>query len=120
MATKRRASKKSESSTLGQRLARFRRLRGLTQTDLADKLGLSQPNISDYERDLFRPNSDTIVRIAQVLKISADELLGLRVSKSQPSVSPKLLKRLAKIESLPKRDQQALLRTIDAFLSKAS
>jgi len=32
----------------------------------------------------------------------------------------RLLRRIQQIDNLPKRDQEALLRTIDAFLSKAA
>jgi len=47
--------------------------------------------------------------------------LGLQPTKGngrQPS--RKVLRRLEEIENLPRRDQDALLRTIDAFLSKSA
>lgn len=109
-----------EKETLGQRLARLRRARGMTQVELAQQVGLSQPNISEYERDTFRPNSDTLLAVAQALKVSADELLGHRVSsKQQPYVSRKLLRRMEQIEKLPATDQRTLLKTIDHFLRGA-
>jgi DNA-binding XRE family transcriptional regulator len=43
--------------SLGQRLARFRKERGYTQTELAAKIGLIQALVSDYERDKLRMNS---------------------------------------------------------------
>lgn len=107
--------------TLGQRLARIRRERGITQTELADKLGVPQSNISKYERDEFRLHGDLIIKISQILRVSADELLGLGNSIPKETESERrLLKRLRSVGRLPKRDQQALFRTIDAFLSKAS
>jgi len=49
----------------------------------------------------------------------ADELLGLRERKSATGGgNRRMLPLLQQIELLPKRDQEALLRTIDAFLSK--
>ncbi|OGQ83964.1 MAG: hypothetical protein A2289_17670 [Deltaproteobacteria bacterium RIFOXYA12_FULL_58_15] len=106
--------------SLGQRLARLRKARGLTQTDLAEKVGVSQPNISEYERDTFRPNSDTLLIIAQVLNVSADELLGHRVSaKETPPVSRKIMRRMEQIEKLPTTTQRTLLKTIDTFLKGA-
>jgi transcriptional regulator with XRE-family HTH domain len=111
---------KGSKESLGQRLARLRKARGMTQVELAQQVGLSQPNISEYERDTFRPNSDTLLSLAQVLKVSADELLGHRVSaKEVPRVSRKLMRRMEEIEKLPATDQRALLKTIDTFLKGA-
>jgi len=105
---------------VGTRLARLRRDRGITQAELAESLGLAQPNVSDYERGVLRLNADLILKITRVLKVSADELLGLQEPKSsRPAPKGRLARKLQEIERLPRRDQEALLRTIDAFLSKA-
>ena len=62
------------------------------------------------------------MQLIGILGISADELLG--AAKTPASTTPiknrRLYRQLQSIDKLPKRDQQALLRTIDAFLSKAS
>lgn len=116
----RRTDPQSEE-TVGERLARIRRERGITQAELAEKLGLAQPNVSDYERGILRLNADLILKLTGILKVSADELLGLRQPKSTRSVkNRRLARRIEEIERLPRRDQEALLRTIDAFLTKAS
>lgn len=115
-----RSTQLNNEESIGERLARLRRERGITQAELAQKLDLAQPNISDYERGILRLNADLILKIAQILKVSSDELLGLRQPK--PGRAPrdhKLTRRLQEIERLPRRDQEALLRTIDAFLSKS-
>ncbi len=107
--------------TIGQRLARLRRERGLTQVELAQMIDVSQPVLSDYERGTLRLHGQLIARLARILRVSADELLGLEPTKSQGAAgNRRLLRRLQQLEKLPKRDQQALLRTIDAFLAKAS
>lgn len=77
--------------------------------------------VSDYERDKLRLNPDMSVKLAQALGVSTDQLLGLQPTKAndrQPS--PKVLRRLEQIENLARRDQDALLRTIDAFLAKSA
>ena len=109
--------------TLGQRLARFRKARGFTQVELAEHIGIIQSIVSDYERDRLRPHPDMLVRFAIALGTSTDELLGLKTPPSKKANSPanrRFLRRLEKIEKLPKRDQDALIRTIDAFLGNAS
>jgi transcriptional regulator with XRE-family HTH domain len=108
--------------TLGGRIARLRREKGLTQIELAEHLHVSQPVISDYENDVIRLPADTVAQIAGILGASTDELLGLKA----PSVlsggikNRRLYRRLQQIEKLPRRDQEALLRTIEAFISRAS
>ena len=114
--------RKLEQETPGARLAHLRRDKGITQIELAEKLGVTQSVVSDYERDVLRLNSELIMQLIGILNISADELLG--VAKTPASTVPiknrRLYRQLQSIDKLPKRDQQALLRTIDAFLSKAS
>lgn len=116
------ARQKIERETPGSRLARLRRDKGITQIELAERLGLTQSVVSDYERDVLRLNSGLIVELTQILAVSADELLGVAKasSASTPIKNRRLFRQLQSIDKLPKRDQQALLRTIDAFLSKAS
>jgi transcriptional regulator with XRE-family HTH domain len=113
-------SEKKDVETVGQRLARIRRERGITQAELAERLGLAQPNVSDYERGILRLNADLILRLTEILKVSADELLGIKESAvSSGARNRRLARRIEEIDRLPRRDQEALLRTIDAFLQKA-
>ncbi len=114
------ATKKKDKETLGQRLSYLRKERGVTQVELAEKLGVGQPNLSDYERDIYRPNADMLLKIVEVLDISADDLLGRKYKPDEPAVSRSIMRRVLKMQMLSRRDQQALLRTIDAFLSKSA
>jgi transcriptional regulator with XRE-family HTH domain len=103
--------------SIGQRLARLRRERGLTQVELADRLGVAQPVVSDYERGELRLHGQLIVKLTAILSVSSEELLGLKkIAPNGAIKNRRLLRRLQAIERLPRRDQQALLRTIDRFL----
>lgn len=115
-----RRSNRGSEETIGERLARLRRDRGITQAELAEILGVTQPMISGYEHGTLRLHGELIVELARILTVSADELLGLEQSKdARTPANRRLLRRLQEVEGLPRRDQQALLRTIDAFLRKA-
>ncbi len=107
--------------SVGERLARLRKERGVTQAELAERLGVAQPNVSDYERGVLRLNADVIIEVAKLLRVTPNELLGFEDGSATvaPPSSRRLRRRLQEIERLPKRDQQALLRTIDAFLGNA-
>lgn len=108
---------------IGERLARFRKERGVTQVELAEELGVSQVNVSAYERGLLRFPSDLLARAAQVLTVSADELLGLSQPRARASQfglpSTRLQRRLRLLEDLPRRDQDALSHLLKAFEQKA-
>lgn len=105
----------------GHRLVLLRKEKGITQKELAERLGVTQSMISDYENGVMRLHGELIVQLTEILGASADDLLGLRAeTQSNGAVkSRRLARRLQAIERLSKRDQDALLRTIDAFVSKA-
>jgi transcriptional regulator with XRE-family HTH domain len=109
-----------KEETIGQRMARLRREHGITQVELAEILGVPQPMISAYENGGLRLHGELIVELAKVLDVSADQLLGLKEIKNGTPKNGRLLRKLQQLESLPRRDQQALMRTIEAFLQRAS
>lgn len=120
------ARSQESAAEIGQRLAAMRKERGLTQTEFAKALGLSQSMMSDYERGELRLHGELILQIVQILDVSADDLLGLSETAKPNGKQPKratrnkqLLNWLHKIDDLPKRDRDALMRTIDAFLERA-
>lgn len=110
------------SDSIGTRIAQFRKDKGLTQKELAEGLGVSQPVVSDYENDVIRLPADVVVAIAKLLSVTTDEILGLTAeARSGDGLkNRRLSRRLRAIDALPKRDQEALLRTIDAFISKTA
>ena len=114
--------RKVEQETPGSRVARLRREKGITQIEIAEKLGITQSVVSDYERDVLRLNGELIVQLTGILNVSADEILGLeKITRREVAIkNRRLYRQLQDIDKLPKRDQQALFRTIDAFLAKAS
>lgn len=61
--------------TTGQRIKAARKKAGMTQADLAKKLGISYVNISQLEKDQRNPKLETLQRIAAALGISIYELI---------------------------------------------
>ncbi len=109
------------NETLGQRLARIRKERGYTQVELAEKIGIIQSLISDYETDRLRLSAEMAVRFVMALNVSTDELLNPK-AKKRPGKQPsrKVMRRVEQIEKLPPQQQMILLKTIDTFLRGAS
>ncbi len=61
---------------IGQRIAAARELRGLTQTSLACRVERSSQCVSRWESGERVPTAATLVRIAAVLEVKVDYLLG--------------------------------------------
>jgi transcriptional regulator with XRE-family HTH domain len=63
-------------STFSKRLSVARRMRGLSQTDLASKAGLQQVAISFFETGRRSPSLGNLKRLADALEVTADYLMG--------------------------------------------
>lgn len=102
---------------IGARVAVLRKERGMTQVELAKRLGIPQPVLSRYERGKARLSAEMVLRIAEVLEVSTDMILGLtRRDEERLLGTPRLRRLLHQAEALSRRDRQALLRTIEGFL----
>lgn len=62
----------------------LRRMKGLTQSDLANKLGINRPKIGSYEEGRAEPKLSTLQRISHFYKVNIDDLLELDLSKESP------------------------------------
>lgn len=59
-----------------QRLREMRVMCHLTQRDIADRLGISQPSYIRYENGTSEPTLENLVKIAEIFDVSTDYLLG--------------------------------------------
>jgi transcriptional regulator with XRE-family HTH domain len=113
--------KKSAPSPFGRRLEALRKARGLTQLDVAKALGTTQRTVSYYETQGGSPPAYVVVTLAKLLRVSADELLGLKPSKAENRKEDpekrRLWKRFRRMTSLPERDQRAVIRLINSLVS---
>lgn len=107
------------NNAFGNRLAMLRKEKGLTQKELADKIGLSWRHIADYERGKARLNDSVIYRIATELKISADDILGIKDRFKNSTPSLRLMRRLNIIEQLSPARQKKILSTLDDLIKAA-
>lgn len=63
----------------------YRKALGMTQAELAEKLGLAPNTLSQYETGKREPDMDTLSRLADALEVSVDELLGRERPNKTPS-----------------------------------
>ncbi|MEJ9220341.1 helix-turn-helix domain-containing protein [Paenibacillus glucanolyticus] len=62
--------------SLGSRIKEYRKKRGYTQSQMASQLNMTEANFSSYERDKSTPPGDKVSKIASILNVSTDYLLG--------------------------------------------
>ena len=77
-----------------ERLKDLRKQAGLTQVDVAEKLGISQPAYASWERGVKKPTQENLVKIAQILNVSVDYLVGNSDEKSDELDNIELLFRM--------------------------
>ncbi|WP_148888768.1 helix-turn-helix domain-containing protein [Streptococcus cristatus] len=59
-----------------ERLKESRKQARLTQVEIAEKLGISQPAYASWERGTKKPTQENLVKLAQVLNVTIDYLVG--------------------------------------------
>lgn len=69
--------------TLGMMIASLRKEQGMTQLELAEKMGVTDKAVSKWERDLSCPDVNSLPKLAEVFGISVDELMQIRTETQQ-------------------------------------
>ena len=114
--TKHKDIKRSE---FGERLFKARKARGLTQQQLADKLGITRRMIAYYESDTEGPTIKGLQQIAKVLNVTASYLLGESTQKRiEVDIPIQLRKHVDKFKNLPDKDQKIISVMIDSLEEK--
>lgn len=112
-----------DDKSFGMRLQEIRKRRGLSQVEVAQKLGIHQSLISQYERGYLRLHGALLVRLAQVLKTTPDAILAVKQFAPDGdghTLDRRFVRRLQRLDKLSAHQKKILLGTIDAFLSKVS
>ena len=77
--------------TIGESFKRFRKEFNLTQSNVADKLGILQQSYYKYETDKVKPSAEIILDLANAYDVSADYLLGRSDEPRPPKFDEKTL-----------------------------
>jgi len=107
----------------GERLARLRKAKGLTQTALAAQLGVSQRVVTYYENESSYPPAHLLPKVAEVFGVGVEELLGEAdpvVEAAPAALDRRLRKRVELLGKLSPQDQKMVLRMIDTLAAKAN
>ena len=100
----------------GDRLARLRRFKGLSQKALAARLGMGASQLSRLEVGQVRPRADFVPRLSEVFGVSADYLItGQSFGQTQRDI--RLRERIEVLETLPEPQRNHLVEFLDALIA---
>ena len=105
---------------LGERMARFRKERSITQVQIAQTLGLTQQTYQSYEVGRRRLPVSLLPAIARALSVSLEDLFGASdsTSRNKRGPTPKWQKQIEAIAQLPRAKQQFVSQMLDTVLAQ--
>ncbi len=65
----------SRNKEIARRLSELRKDKGITQSELAEKLGVSRTTVANYETGNRTPEYDTLARLADIYQVSCDYII---------------------------------------------
>lgn len=102
--------------SFGKKLRDAREVKGFSQAKLARGISSHHSIIGKYERDEVKPTVDVIKKLAEVLETTISFLMG-ETENQDILKDPAMFKRIADIESLPEKDKECILLTVDNFIT---
>ncbi|HFI0448557.1 TPA: S24 family peptidase [Streptococcus suis] len=101
---------------IGQKIKDFRKLAGMTQTDLAQRLETTKQTISRYEKGDRKPGQDTLFELTDIFKVSIDDFFP----PTTPTTTPNsLIEQITdKVVQLTEPNQKNVLRYSSELLDR--
>lgn len=99
--------------SFGKRLLEARKSKGINQEALAEQLGTKGPAIGRYERDEMKPSIQTAAKMADILEVSLDWLVGhtdLQLDKG-------MINRIPEVTKMKDKEKEHVFAMLDAFIA---
>jgi transcriptional regulator with XRE-family HTH domain len=103
---------------LGQRIAEARKAQGLTQTDLANRLGISQQTMAHYEGGVLRIAIATLMSVSKTLNTPVEALLGEEPKPKKRGPASKLERQVEEIGAMPRGKQKFITEMLEALIQQ--
>lgn len=112
--------RKLKNGGFGTRVRLLRKRKGLTQVELAQRLGVTQRGISYYENEAANPSMEIIEKIAEAIGVSKRLLIEYdeQPIEEEPRPIRSLQQQMKVVPKLPLEDQRYLVRTIEMLAQK--
>ena len=103
------------------RLVELRQAAGLSQLQLAERVGTHHSNIGFWEVSGTPPRGEVLPALAKALGVSVDVLLGVTPPKAKPQPAKGRLQKVFEAAAkLPRRQQEKIADVLEAFVSQQS
>lgn len=79
-----------KNQTFGTLIASHRKEQGMTQLQLAEKMGVTDKAVSKWERDLSYPDINSLPKLAEIFGISVDQLMQIKETERPERVSQRV------------------------------
>jgi transcriptional regulator with XRE-family HTH domain len=106
----------TERPKLGAQIAKARQQSGLTQQQLAEKLGVTQRIITYWEREAVGLRAEQLAGLAEALGVSSDYFIGRDSKKRGTGPVGKARQLFDQVSQLPRAQQQRILNTVEDML----
>lgn len=100
--------------SFGKKLLEARKKKGISQEEMAGKLKTKGPVIGRYERDEMKPSIETAAKMADILNVSLDYLVGT----TDMELDKTMLKRILLISKLPAKEKECVYVFLDSFIDR--
>ena len=100
--------------TLNKNIRNFRNFRGMTQEDLATKIGKSKNVVSNWERGDNAPDVDTIELICKALSVTPNQLFGWEPHKDYEKYTKHMERKKMELDAL-ESERRAIQEKIDTL-----
>lgn len=97
------------------RLTELRKQKKISQEELAKKIGVHQNVIGRYERGEAKPSIELAAKLAKVLEVSLDYLVG----NTDLELDKTIIDKLITIQKLPDEDKNCIMYSIDGLIQHA-
>jgi transcriptional regulator with XRE-family HTH domain len=109
-----------QRTDFGERLAQAREQGGLTQVQLAGKMGVTQRAVVHWERATVALRPEQLHALADILRVSTDYLVGREDLHPKATKGPpgKLRHVFEKAHQLPRHEQNQIVKFVEAYISQ--
>ena len=76
--SKKRENETMKKQTFGMMISSLRKEKGMTQLELAERMGVTDKAVSKWERDLSFPDINSIPKLAEIFEVTVDDLMQIK------------------------------------------
>ena len=106
-------------TAFGERLVAAREAAGMSQRELADKLGMKQRALCWWEREPVALRPEQLTTLAEVLSVTTDQLLGRNIEKKRGTgPTGKAKKVFEAVSRLPRHHQEKIVAVVESFVAQ--